>query len=115
MSATNFRTKNETFRKLNGNGLVYRTPRFQRDYSWTETEELTYRLGNMTLLESNANRELGNQGYGIKRKTYKQSSFQITSKAGEENADWNAERLANRQRWMAKQATSIWSIGAFSE
>ncbi len=38
MSATNFNTKNDNFRKLMGNGLVYRVPRFQRDYSWTEEE-----------------------------------------------------------------------------
>ena len=38
MSATNFKTENNTFRKLIGNGLTYRIPRFQRDYSWTEEE-----------------------------------------------------------------------------
>ncbi|MBS6044209.1 MAG: DUF262 domain-containing protein [Neisseria sp.] len=35
MAATNFKTENNTFRKLIGNGLTYRIPRFQRDYSWT--------------------------------------------------------------------------------
>ncbi len=38
MSATNFNTKNDTFRRLRGNGLTYRIPRFQRDYSWWEDE-----------------------------------------------------------------------------
>jgi hypothetical protein len=38
MSATNFNTKNDTYRKLMGNGLTYRIPPFQRDYSWTEAE-----------------------------------------------------------------------------
>lgn len=38
MSATNFNTKNDTLRKLLGNGLTYRIPRFQRDYSWGEDE-----------------------------------------------------------------------------
>lgn len=38
MSAMNFNTSNETFRKLLGNGLRYRVPPFQRDYSWTEDE-----------------------------------------------------------------------------
>lgn len=37
-SATNFATRNGTFRALMGNGLLYRTPHFQRDYSWTEEE-----------------------------------------------------------------------------
>jgi uncharacterized protein with ParB-like and HNH nuclease domain len=38
MAATNFKTENNTFRKLIGNGLTYRIPRFQRDYSWTSEE-----------------------------------------------------------------------------
>jgi hypothetical protein len=38
MSATNFKTENSTYRKLIGNGLSYRIPRFQRDYSWTDEE-----------------------------------------------------------------------------
>ena len=38
MSSTNFRTENITYRKLLGNGLNYRIPRFQRDYSWSDEE-----------------------------------------------------------------------------
>lgn len=34
MSVNNFRTENNTLRKLLGNGLFYEIPRFQRDYSW---------------------------------------------------------------------------------
>ena len=38
MSATNFSTKNSTYRSLMANGLTYSIPRFQRDYSWNEAE-----------------------------------------------------------------------------
>jgi uncharacterized protein with ParB-like and HNH nuclease domain len=38
MAVTNFNTSNQTYRKLMGNGLVYRVPMFQRDYSWAEQE-----------------------------------------------------------------------------
>ncbi len=38
MAATNFNTENRTYRQLIGNGLTYRIPRFQRDYSWSEEE-----------------------------------------------------------------------------
>ncbi len=38
MAASNFNTRNDTWRKLMGNGLTYRVPRFQRDYSWGEEE-----------------------------------------------------------------------------
>lgn len=34
----NFNTANQTFRQMLGNGLSYRVPPFQRDYSWTEDE-----------------------------------------------------------------------------
>jgi hypothetical protein len=32
--AINFSTGNQTFRQLFGNGLLYKVPRFQRDYTW---------------------------------------------------------------------------------
>ena len=38
MATMNFNTTNSTFRQLFGNGLSYRVPPFQRDYSWTEDE-----------------------------------------------------------------------------
>jgi len=38
MATINFNTTNSTFRQLLGNGLSYRVPPFQRDYSWTEDE-----------------------------------------------------------------------------
>ncbi|MCI5141249.1 MAG: DUF262 domain-containing protein, partial [Candidatus Electrothrix sp. ATG1] len=34
----NFTTANNTFRQLMGNGLLYRVPPFQRDYSWSADE-----------------------------------------------------------------------------
>lgn len=38
MATMNFNTANQTLRQLLGNGLSYRVPRFQRDYSWGEDE-----------------------------------------------------------------------------
>jgi len=38
MATMNFNTANSTFRQLLGNGLSYRVPPFQRDYSWSEDE-----------------------------------------------------------------------------
>ena len=38
MATINFNTSNTTFRQLLGNGLTYRVPRFQRDYSWGADE-----------------------------------------------------------------------------
>jgi len=38
MSNLNFNTANQTFRQLLANGLTYRIPPFQRDYSWSADE-----------------------------------------------------------------------------
>ena len=38
MSNSNFNSTNSTLRQLLGNGVLYKVPRFQRDYSWTEEE-----------------------------------------------------------------------------
>lgn len=38
MPGMNFNTTNSTFRQLMGNGLLYRAPPFQRDYSWSNDE-----------------------------------------------------------------------------
>ncbi|WP_280547743.1 DUF262 domain-containing protein [Halomonas sp. 11-S5] len=38
MATMNFNTANQTLRQLLGNGLTYRVPPFQRDYTWGEDE-----------------------------------------------------------------------------
>ena len=39
-----------------------------------------------------------------------QSAFLITRLVAQENEEWNLDRLAERQRWLARQATAIWRI-----
>ena len=70
----------------------------------------TYRLGNMTLLTTADNRELGNSGYAEKRLVYQQSDFAITSKLAEDFDAWTVEKIRSHQAWMAKQATGIWRV-----
>lgn len=79
-------------------------------FSNEEADALVCRLGNMTLMQSGANRDVGNQAYAIKHEVYRQSGFAITRRIAEENADWSPDRIAARQIWMADQATSIWRI-----
>lgn len=79
-----------------------------------DAEALVYRLGNMTLLQAGANRDLGNLDYAQKRPTYQQSGFAITKKLGDDNAEWTPERIAAQQNWMAAQATAIWRIAQLS-
>ena len=79
-----------------------------------DADALIYRLGNMTLLQSGANRELAAAEYEQKRAVYQQSSFDITRKLGNDNAEWKPERIAAVQKWMATQATAIWRISQLS-
>ncbi len=85
------------------------------EHAWEDIDDkehqlFLYRLGNMTLLEAKLNKQLGNASFSEKRKKYKESTFAITRKVADDNAFWNAERIAARQRWMAKQAAAIWKI-----
>lgn len=75
-----------------------------------ELETQLYRLGNMILIATSDNNRASNLPYQSKREIYKESSFNITKKVADENDVWNAERIENHQRWMAKQATAIWRV-----
>jgi hypothetical protein len=79
-------------------------------FSNEEAAALVYRLGNMTLLKTGTNRELGGQPYEVKRPVYQQSEFDITRKVAADHAEWTPERIAAHQSWMANQATAIWRI-----
>ncbi|MBI5726057.1 MAG: DUF262 domain-containing protein [Planctomycetes bacterium] len=83
-------------------------------FSEDEIDALVYRVGNMTLLHSGANKDIGNADWTQKKPIYAASSIGITMKIAEENADWNPERIAARQQWMANQAISIWRVSQLS-
>ena len=75
-----------------------------------QQEIFTYRLGNMTILKASENRELNNSAYDEKRLTYGKSDFNITRNLAERYDQWTVEKICANQRWMAKQATSIWRV-----
>ncbi len=79
------------------------------DYDEHRDKKLIYRLANMTLMENKLNREAGNSSYATKCDAYKNSIFGITRKVSEEYTGWNADKIASRQNWMARQATTIWA------
>jgi len=87
--------------------------RFQRNWQVARKdfpggpEKYVHRLGNMTLLTSNLNRELGNQPFEVKREAFAQEALEITRViAGEPH--WTAEAIGRRQNWMAGMAIKIW-------
>lgn len=79
-------------------------------FSDEEVGAMTYRLGNMTLMQSGANKDLGNASYSEKRAVFERSGFAITRKLAADHAEWTPERIAAHQNWMATQATAVWRI-----
>jgi hypothetical protein len=69
-----------------------------------------YLLGNMTLLATGENRNVGNQSYQEKRTIYSQSEFVITQGISRHFDEWTPATIRSRQSWMAKQACSVWSV-----
>ena len=83
--------------------------------SWRHIEEakqdrLIYRIGNMTPLETNRNRDLGNGDYETKRSVYRESAFRITRSAAEHYDSWDENTIEARQRRLADRASGIWRI-----
>ena len=75
-----------------------------------QQEAFTYRLGNMTILKTNDNRDLGHSSYDKKRLAYQKSDFAITRNLADQYDHWTVEKICANQRWMAKQATSVWRV-----
>ncbi|MEI6286448.1 MAG: DUF262 domain-containing HNH endonuclease family protein [Bacillota bacterium] len=73
-------------------------------------DRLIYRLGNMTILDSSSNRDLGNAGYFVKRAVYSQSEFAITSSIAKHYEVWDENKIDSRQNHIAEKAASIWRI-----
>jgi len=87
--------------------------RFQRNWTVDRKdfpggpEKYVHRLGNMTLLTVNLNRELGNQPFEVKREAFAQEPLGITRMVAEEPR-WTADAIGRRQNWMAGVAIKIW-------
>ena len=74
-----------------------------------ELEAATNRIGNMTLLESAVNRDVGNAPYPEKRAAYEGSVYALTREVAEmAPEEWNFAFMENRQRHLAQRATQVW-------
>lgn len=74
------------------------------------TERCVYRLGNLTLLETSKNKNIGNSTYSEKRKVYEGSSIGLTRALAEHYAEWTEETISKRQQLMAKMAKGVWRL-----
>lgn len=71
--------------------------------------QMTYRVGNLTLLEKRLNRDAGNRLFAEKLGFYRQSEYRMT-RALEENApdEWTTSAIEARQRRLADRAVTVW-------
>lgn len=83
-------------------------------FSDEDAEAMVYRIGNMALLAKGVNKDIGNAAYATKRPVLQASGFGLTQKLAEENADWTPDRIAARQKLLAKLASAIWRIDLLS-
>lgn len=79
-----------------------------------EADALAYRIGNLALLAKGVNKGLGNSDYSTKKPILANSDFGLTRQLAEENSDWTPERIAARQKTLARLATSVWRIAQLS-
>lgn len=74
-------------------------------------ESTIYRLGNLTLLEPAANREVGNKSFAEKREAYQTSFYALTRQIPQLAPEqWTLEILEERQRRLATRAIHLWRV-----
>lgn len=83
-------------------------------FSDEEADAMVYRLGNMALLEKSFNQKVGNNSFTEKRPHLEQSQFSLTQQLAHDNAEWTPERIANRQRQLARMACTVWRVDLLS-
>lgn len=90
--------------------------------TWTDMfpsdkwEANVYRLGNLALLETGLNRDVGNGEFAAKRAAYSRSQYHTTCKIAEHAPEqWTPELLEARQHEMAKRAVHVWRVAYVQE
>jgi hypothetical protein len=80
---------------------------FAREY-WDSS---IYRVGNLTLLEAKANRDIGGALYPTKRAAYERSTYALTRQMPETAPEhWTPEILEARQMRLAQRAVHLWRV-----
>lgn len=83
---------------------------WEESFDSKKLNDFTYRLGNLTLLESSLNRRIGIELLAKKALLYEESHYKLTNEIRDETPEtWNSDTVESRQRKMAKLAVPIWS------
>lgn len=73
-------------------------------------ERCVYRMGNLTLLEKNLNKDSGAASFEVKKGVYAKSSIQLTKAITEQYSKWTEETISQRQSRLAVEAKSLWRV-----
>jgi uncharacterized protein with ParB-like and HNH nuclease domain len=84
------------------------------NFTLEEINRSVYRIGNLTLLEKKLNREADQKAYVEKIVLFAQSNSELTKTLPDNFNTWNEDKLAARQRELAKHAKAIWKIQELS-
>jgi hypothetical protein len=80
-------------------------PKFDED----EFKANLNRVGNLTLLLQDTNRDLSNLPFSVKRPVYQKQDALITRRAGEVE-EWSPQTIEERQEWLADLAVREWPL-----
>lgn len=84
------------------------------EFDFDEINRSVYRIGNLTLLEKKLNNEADVLPYKEKKALYEKSNCLLTKAIAETFDSWTEDKIAARQRELAKYAKSIWRIQELS-
>ena len=84
------------------------------EFTFEEINRSVYRIGNLTLLEKKLNREADQKPYAEKINFFNQSNSELTKSISDHFDTWSEDKLAARQRELAKHAKAIWKIQELS-
>lgn len=86
-------------------------PEWEASFPLKQMENNVYRLGNLTLLESNRNRVIGNSEYSAKLVEYRQSHYHLSQAiAAAYPEEWSPAMIEDRQIKMAGRAVHVWQV-----
>ena len=69
------------------------------------------RLGNLAIMNTKLNSDIGSSSFHEKKEYFLQSSFQLTKMIGEKN-NWGVDEICERQELLADLAILTWKIGS---
>ena len=82
---------------------------WEDDFSLGTQDAVVNRIGNLTLLEANLNREVGNASYSDKVHAYERSLYALTNAVkAMAPEDWTPALLEKRQRQLAGRVVHLW-------